>query len=162
VGYLDLRRGIQLSVQLPPKANKQQVLDAFKRIVIPGGISDEVPAYWRNILEGQNPEDEIEKIKQEHANNPKRKGISAPKISSAPEPRYTSEARLAALEGTVLVQTTIASDGTAKDIHILQPLGLGLEEEALSALGKWKFTPAKQNGQTIDVEAMIETSFRLR
>src|SRR6266851_2274533 len=47
---------------------------------------------------------------------------------------YTDEARIAELEGTVLLEGVIGEDGAAYDLTVVQPLGLGLDERAIDAV----------------------------
>jgi TonB family protein len=57
------------------------------------------------------------------------------------DPEYTEEARLAELEGTVVLSGTIGQDGLAHDLEVAQPLGLGLDERAIEAVKQWSFRP---------------------
>lgn len=54
------------------------------------------------------------------------------------EPEYTEEARTAGLEGMVYVEGMIL-DGSLRDLHVTQSLGLGLDEKAIAAVSQWKF-----------------------
>jgi TonB family protein len=74
------------------------------------------------------------------------------------EPEYTEEARLAELEGTVLLRGTIGEDGIASDLEVLEPLGLGLDEKAIEAVQQWSFPPAV--GQQ-HATGQIAVNFRL-
>jgi TonB family protein len=55
------------------------------------------------------------------------------------DPEYTEEARLAGLEGTVLLHAVIGEDGLARDVTVLESLGLGLDEKAVDAVTQWHF-----------------------
>lgn len=70
------------------------------------------------------------------------------------DPEYTEEARLAELEGTVVLLGMIGQDGLAHDLSVEEPLGLGLDEKAIQAAAQWHFQPA-------DLEAQIRVEFRL-
>jgi outer membrane biosynthesis protein TonB len=48
--------------------------------------------------------------------------------------QYSEEARIAGLEGSVVVDGIAGSDGTVSDVHVIQPLGLGLDEVAARAV----------------------------
>ena len=61
--------------------------------------------------------------------------------AAAQNPEYSAEARLAGLEGTVQIIGTIAEDGTPSDLHVTQPLGLGLDQKALEAVQHWRYAP---------------------
>jgi TonB family protein len=63
------------------------------------------------------------------------------------DPEYTEEARVAELEGTVVLRGTIGEDGFAHDLEVLEPLGLGLDEKAIEAVRQWHFHPAAVTGQ---------------
>ncbi len=58
------------------------------------------------------------------------------------DPEYTEEARLAELEGTVVLLGMIGQDGLAHDLSVEEPLGLGLDEKAIQAAAQWHFQPA--------------------
>ena len=55
----------------------------------------------------------------------------------------------------------VQRDGSVRDIRVAQPLGLGLDEKAISAVAKWRFRPGMKSGQPVDVAATIEVTFRL-
>jgi TonB family protein len=77
------------------------------------------------------------------------------------EPRYSEEARLAKYQGTVVVAVDVGTDGVAQNMRVVRGLGLGLDEEALKAIGQWKFQPGAKNGEAVPVQATIEVNFRL-
>jgi TonB family protein len=88
--------------------------------------------------------------------------IKAPVVLYQPMPFYTQAARDARAEGTVLLEAIVRKDGTVDGIKVLQGIGYGLDESAVSTIGKeWKFQPGTLNGQSVDVKIFIETSFRL-
>src|SRR5260370_35333960 len=67
--------------------------------------------------------------------------IRAPFVIAKPSPEYTQEARLAKLEGSVLLTLIVAKDGEVREIHVERPLGLGLDEEAAENVHGWEFDP---------------------
>ena len=77
------------------------------------------------------------------------------------EPDYTDEARIANHEGSVLLQVDVDSDGYARNIAVLRPLGLGLDEQAVEAVEQWRFRPARRNGQKVASRVRLEIAFRL-
>jgi TonB family protein len=88
-------------------------------------------------------------------------GIAAPKPLQRGEPGYSEDARLAQLMGTVVLSITVGADGLAHDIKVVRGLGLGLDEKAAEAVGKWTFQPGTKDGQPVPVAAIIEVNFRL-
>jgi TonB family protein len=57
------------------------------------------------------------------------------------DPEYSDEARLAELEGTVVISGGAGEDGNARDLRVSQSLGLGLDEKAIEAVQQWRFKP---------------------
>ena len=84
-----------------------------------------------------------------------------PSILFKVEPEYSEEARKAKFQGTVLLFVVVDEKGNPRDIKILRPLGLGLDQKAVEAVEKWKFSPGKKDGKPVAVQAQIEVNFRL-
>jgi TonB family protein len=79
-----------------------------------------------------------------------------------PEPPYTDEARRNKLQGSVTLRVLIGADGSAQRIRIVKGLGMGLDEQALQAVRKWHFSPARDaHHQPIATWATIETRFQI-
>ena len=51
--------------------------------------------------------------------------------------------------------------GMARQITIVRSLGMGLDEQAVSKIGTWKFKPAERNGQPATVAMVVEVPFHL-
>ena len=88
-------------------------------------------------------------------------GVSPPSILYKVEPEYSEEARKAKFQGTVLLFVVVDEKGNPRDIKIIRPLGLGLDQKAVEAVEKWKFSPGKKDGKPVPVQAQIEVNFRL-
>jgi TonB family protein len=88
-------------------------------------------------------------------------GVSAPQLVFRIEPEYSEEARKAKFQGTVVLQVVVDETGRPRDLRVVRPLGLGLDEKALEAVQKWKFRPGMLNGKAVAVAATIEVNFRL-
>ena len=58
------------------------------------------------------------------------------------EAQYSEEARIAGLEGSVVVTGTIAADGSLPDLKVDRPLGLGLDEQAIAAAAQVRLRQA--------------------
>ncbi len=87
--------------------------------------------------------------------------VSAPNLVQKVEPEYTEEARKACLSGSVLVSLVIDEHGVPRDIRVVRPLGLGLDEKAMEAVSTWRFKPALRNGQPVAIRARVEVNFRI-
>ncbi len=88
-------------------------------------------------------------------------GMTPPRPVQSPEPEYSEEARLAKIQGTVYVSLEVGPDGLARNIQVLQGIGLGLDESAVEAIKQWIFQPATKDGQPVTVAASVEVNFRL-
>jgi periplasmic protein TonB len=88
-------------------------------------------------------------------------GVSQPSVLVKVDPEYSEEARKAKYSGTVLLAVIVDAEGHARDIHVVKSLGMGLDEKAIEAVGKWKFKPGMKSGQPVSVRATIEVNFRL-
>jgi periplasmic protein TonB len=88
-------------------------------------------------------------------------GVSQPAVLFKVDPEYSEEARKAKYSGTVTLAVVVDAEGHARDIHVVKSLGMGLDEKAIEAVGKWKFKPGMKGGQAVNVRATIEVNFRL-
>ena len=87
--------------------------------------------------------------------------VSAPVPIYKPEPPYSEEARKAKYQGTVVLLIVVDRQGDVTDINILKPLGMGLDEKAVSTVRTWKFQPALRNNTPVAVRVSVEITFRL-
>jgi TonB family protein len=87
--------------------------------------------------------------------------VSAPVLVSKTEPEYSEEARKAKFSGTVLLSLVVDANGMPRDIRVVRPLGLGLDEKAIEAVQKWRFRAGMKGGHAVATQATIEVSFRL-
>jgi len=79
----------------------------------------------------------------------------------SPDPEYSDEGRRARLQGTVVLQVVIETDGKTRDPKVLQSLGLGLDEQAMKTVALWRFKPALKNGKPIAIYANVYVGFHL-
>lgn len=86
--------------------------------------------------------------------------VGAPKAIYTPDPNYPEAARIAGYQGTVVIWLIIDTDGTPKQIKVVRKLGMGLDEEAVAAVKKWRFKPATKDGKPIPVMINVEVNFR--
>ncbi|GGP26039.1 energy transducer TonB [Silvimonas amylolytica] len=78
------------------------------------------------------------------------------------KPAYPPVSRKLGEEGRVLLEVHIQADGTVSDIRVKTSSGFPrLDNSALDAVRKWKFTPAKQGGQPIAMWYVLPVTFSL-
>lgn len=88
-------------------------------------------------------------------------GVSQPVPIYDPDPPYSEQARKAKYQGTVVLSIVVDAQGAVHDAHVVKPLGLGLDEEAVKTIQTWKFKPAERNGVPVPVRILVEVTFRL-
>jgi periplasmic protein TonB len=94
--------------------------------------------------------------------HPGHDGIGDPVCIYCPNPPFTEEARKARVQGTVILQVEILSDGRTGEVRVLRGLGLGLDESALRTVRTWRWKPViGPGGKPVAVEFPMEVNFRL-
>ncbi|MCD4750005.1 MAG: TonB family protein [Thermoanaerobaculales bacterium] len=84
-----------------------------------------------------------------------------PKRLSGPDPVYPEEARLARIQGNVVLMCGIGEDGRVNDTKIVRGLPLGLTEAAVAAVEQWVFEPALLDGVAIEESYVLTMRFSL-
>ena len=84
-------------------------------------------------------------------------------IKTAPT-EYTTFAKNAGIEGDVILQVEVFTDGSVGDIEILKSLmsGLGgLDDVAVNSVRQWEFSPAKSGGKPVSCWVTFSVNFSL-
>jgi protein TonB len=76
------------------------------------------------------------------------------------QPVYPPQARTMRLEGTVLLQATVAEDGTVRQISVTSGPPL-LARAAETAVARWRYRPFLLNGKPIAMRTEITLDFKL-
>ena len=79
---------------------------------------------------------------------------TSPKILSKSMPKFPRAAARKRIEGIVEIGYIVSTNGRATDIKIIreEPLGYGLGEASITALEKYRFESATENGRVIESE----------
>jgi TonB family protein len=77
------------------------------------------------------------------------------------EPDSNDFAQTAGVAGMALYHTVIGPDGKPGEIAVARPIGFGLDENAVAAIRKAKFSPAIKNGQPVPVMLDLVVQFRI-
>jgi protein TonB len=75
-------------------------------------------------------------------------------------PVYPAAARAARVTGVVLVEAIIGVDGRVRDARVLRSNPL-LDRAALDAVRDWRYTPARLNGEPVEVFLTVAVSFAM-
>src|SRR5262249_7511877 len=84
-----------------------------------------------------------------------------PKALGAAVPQYTEEARSAGIEGRVRLQLTIDATGAVTEARVAQGLGHGLDQAAVAAAQRMKFTPGTRCGRAVAAPFSLSMRFVL-
>ncbi len=91
-------------------------------------------------------------------------GVTLPRVLHEERPQYTSDAMRAKVQGTVLLECVVRTDGTVGDVQVIRSLDptFGLDQQAVTAARKWRFAPGTRLGEAVSVLITIELTFTLR
>jgi TonB family protein len=88
-------------------------------------------------------------------------GVTLPRILKEVRPQYTADAMRQKIQGSVVLECVVKTDGTVGDVRVVRSLDptYGLDQEAIKAARMWVFTPGTRNGEPVPVMVSIELTF---
>ena len=91
-------------------------------------------------------------------------GVSWPRLIQEVKPNYTPDAMRARVQGLVELEIVVLADGSVGRVNLVRSLDMqfGLDGEAIKAVRRWRFDPARQAGKAVAVRVPVELSFSLR
>jgi protein TonB len=87
--------------------------------------------------------------------------VKAPVAISRTKPDYTDAARKGHITGVVIVEAIVNKQGEVEQVKVLKGLSLGLNEQAVEAVKKWRFHPGTLNGEPVEVIFTLTVNFTL-
>ena len=124
-------------------------------------LRDFVPDFWRDYFDQMAGRARTVRHSTEPVYSIKPGVVSPPRPTYDPNPAFSEEARQAKYQGTMTLSLIVDPSGDTKDIQIVSPLGLGLDESAIASVSTWKFTPAMKDGKPVTVQIQVEVDFHL-
>jgi protein TonB len=88
--------------------------------------------------------------------------IAPPKIIRRITPTYTEAARRARIQGPVILELIIDTEGRVTNLTVLRGLPAGLTESATTAVSRWRFEPSTLSGRPVAVRYNLTVWFRLQ
>ena len=148
--------------EAPPKRTRPIAKPKAKKIPIPDPTPDEPEPLFEDAVDGPEmdfPEVSIGDVAAIPDAPPGPSvsvyqisgNVKAPEKISAPDPVYTEEARMARIQGVVILQTIIDIAGNVTNIRVLKGLPSGLTDTAVEAVKSWGFRPATLEGEAVPV-----------
>jgi len=88
-------------------------------------------------------------------------GVSMPEVRVKVQPEFSEEARRMKHQGNVWVSIIVDTNGIPQSVHVIQGLGMGLDENAVEAVKQYRFKPAMENGKPVAVYMNVEVIFQI-
>jgi len=87
---------------------------------------------------------------------------SLPVVIKEQEVAWTREARFSERRGVVIVQATVAADGTVEDVKILRAddPDFGIPEAVVAAVREYRFKPGTRNGVPVRTHATVTKAYK--
>jgi TonB family protein len=141
---------------LPPGAQPEQIFASkkiYKMLVNMPNLNSATGSWILNFSELRTNSDGPRIISTD---------ISAPAPLRKVDPRYPPSLISEHVEGEVVLYAVIRRDGSVDSIQLVHGIDEQLDENAMQALGQWKFRPATRQGAPVELEAIVHIPFHPR
>lgn len=88
-------------------------------------------------------------------------GMTAPLKVVDGAPVYPAIARMAHVQGVVILEAVLDVEGRVDSVRVLRSIAQ-LDQSAVDAVKRWRFTPALLNGQPVSVVMTVTVNFTLQ
>jgi TonB family protein len=89
--------------------------------------------------------------------------VVAPRVLKQVKPKYTDDALRQKIQGSVLLELVVKSDGRPANIRVVRSLDPGgLDDRAVLAARQWEFQPGRLGGVPVDVLVTLMLDFRIQ
>ncbi len=89
--------------------------------------------------------------------------VTPPRVIIQVKPKYTEDALIRKVQGTVILEMIVTKDGLPDAIKVIGPLDPGgLDVAAIDAATRWRFEPGRLAGTPVDVLVTLMLDFRIQ
>lgn len=88
-------------------------------------------------------------------------GVTPPSLKRKVDPIYPETARRGKYEATDLIGLIVDTSGAPREVHIVRPVGMGMDEAAVDAVNQYRFAPATLEGHPVEAAITVQVSFEL-
>jgi TonB family protein len=88
-------------------------------------------------------------------------GVVGPVLLREVKPVYTPEALRLKIQGAVLLEAIVGTDGIPVAVRVTRSLERGLDEAAVAAAREWRFVPGRIGETAVEVLVTIQMDFRI-
>lgn len=154
---------LRIDVDTPSTGDYNQALDAIFATSL-AELVPTLPSYWQNyavkhFLPPTKGEPPSQPQKEETQPFKIDSSIKPPRLIHSVAPKVPEWARGARSTGDSVIHLWVMADGTPSHLSIAQPVGIGLDEDAMAAVMKYRFAPATKDGKPVTVELNIQFNF---
>ncbi len=86
--------------------------------------------------------------------------IKPPQFYRRSKPEYTATAEFAGITATIELKAVFQADGRIGAVEVIRWGGFELDESSLATVRQLRFEPAKLNGRSVNVSAVVQYNFR--
>jgi protein TonB len=86
--------------------------------------------------------------------------IQAPALLTRVNPKYSTALQMARVEGLVILEATVDSQGIVESVKVLRSAGM-LDEPAVEAVRQWRYSPLTLNGRPTPFILTVTVAFVL-
>lgn len=129
-------------------------------------LSKVAPSYWKPFFSSHKrlfKRLETEVSQFNHSPSQHEKMTLPPRLLSKPVSRPVpgSQTNPSGQILSVFLQAIVGTRGNVLDVTILKALGLGLDDDAVRHVRKWKFRPATRNSRPVAISVGVEIDYML-
>ncbi len=118
-----------------------------------------LPEYWRQYFNSKR--DHHEFVPADTSVLEVGGNVTAPKVLNSIDPSSNEYAQKFGVAGLAMLRTVVDASGKPEQIAIARPIGFGLDEKAVDAIKKSRFTPATRDGKPVPVVIDLVVTFRI-
>jgi TonB family protein len=140
-----------------PREDLRPIVPDYWQFYLSGSDASARRAAWNEVLQKTNGAPvNLHPGDTSRLNGP----VTPPKTLYHPDPKYTKEAASLHIEGRSTFSIVIDSAGNTAQVAVMQAVGMGLDDEGVAVLKRWKFQPAMVKGQGVPILINVEINFR--
>jgi periplasmic protein TonB len=88
-------------------------------------------------------------------------GVTQGMVVHKVQPVYPPMAKIARVQGQVVLAAIIGKDGTIQNLHVVSTSSPLLNQSALDAVKQWRYRPYILNGEPVEVDTTVTVTFTL-
>ncbi len=87
--------------------------------------------------------------------------VKPPLLINYVKPKYSHYAQEHRISGECVIGLIVDTDGVPQNVHAVRSLEPSLDQNAIEAVKKWRYTPPMTNGNAVPFEGTVRIDFKL-